>query len=224
MKALAKKYKFHQFLTYDRDIKAGNAENFVRTLKEMIWRYFTWTNTRKCVQDKEGQKLLPLFVNAYNHRYHGTLGMSPLQAMKQTKNDLFNKLYPAHSEYQQKKIKHDLDKIKVGDFVVINTAKSLFDHGVAPKWTREVYKVSDVDVRTPRVSYKLQDIEGEDTQGWFVSDQLQKVADPDQQPLYVEKILKHRRIIGVDQVFVKLFGWGDKFSSWVDKKQLKDTT
>ena len=128
----------------------------------MIWHYFTWTNTRKWVQDKEGQKLLPLFVNAYNHCYHRTLGMSPLQAMKQTENDLFNKLYPAHSEYQQKKIKHDLDRIKGGDFVVINTAKSLFDRGVAPKWTREVYKVSDVDVRTPRVSYKLQDIEGED--------------------------------------------------------------
>ena len=216
MKALAKKYKFHQFHTYDRDIKAGIAERFVCTLKEMIWHYFTWTNTRKCVQDKEGQKLLPLLVNAYNHHYHRTLGMSPLQAMKQTENDLFNKLYPAHSEHP--------DKIKVGDFVVINTAKSLFDRGVAPKWTREVYKVSDVDVRTPRASYKLHYIEGEDIQGWFVSDQLQKAADPDQQPLYVEKILKRRRINGVDQVFVKLFSWGDKFSSWVDKKQLKDTT
>ena len=111
--------------------------------------------------------------------------MSPLQVMKQNENDLFSKLNPAHSEYQQKKNKRDLDKIKVGDFVVINTAKSLFDSGVAPKWTREVYNVSDEDVGTPRASYKLQDIEGEDIQGWFVSDQLQKVADPDRQPLYV---------------------------------------
>ena len=61
---------------------------------------------------------------------------------------------------------------------MINTAKNLFDRGVAPKWTREVYKVSDVDVRTPRASYKLQDIEGEDIEGWFVRDQFHKVLPP----------------------------------------------
>ena len=235
MAQLARKYGYSQFHTYDRDIKAGIAERFVRTLKEMIWRYFTYTNTRKWVthsksRDKSSDKsnnkssdLLGLFVNAYNHRYHRTLGMSPLQAMREDENDLFNILYPSHSEYQQKKIARDLDKIKVGDFVVINTAKKLFDRGVAPKWTREVYKVSDVDVRTPRASYKLQDIEGEDIEGWFVREQLQKVQDPSDQPLYVEKVLKYSDKQHPGQVFVKWLGWGSKFNSWVDKSKLKDT-
>ena len=100
------------------------AERFVRTLKEMIWRYFTYASTRKWVSNNKGDSL-GLFVNAYNHR---TLGMSPIQAMQEDHNDLFNILYPSHSAYQQKKIAPDLDKIKV----VINTAKKLFDRGVAP--------------------------------------------------------------------------------------------
>ena len=208
---LAPKYGYTQFHTYDRDIKAGIAERFVRTLKEMIWHYFTYTNTRKWVSNNKGD-LLGLFVNAYNHRYHRTLGMSPIQAMQEDQNDLYNILYPPHSAYQQKKIARDLNKIKVGDFIVINTAKKLFDRGVAPKWTREVYKVSDVDVRTPKASYKLQDIEGEDVEGWFVREQLQKVQDPSDQPLYVEKVLKYSDKKHPGQVFVKWLAWGSKFN------------
>ena len=222
MTQLARKYGYTQFHTYDRDIKTGIAERFVRTLKEMIWRYFTYTNTRKWVSNNKGD-LLGLFVNAYNHRYHRTLGMSPIQAMQEDQNDLFNILYPPHSAYQQKKIARDLNTIKVGDFIVINTAKKLFDRGVAPKWTREVYKVSDMDVRTPRASYKLQDIEGEDVEGWYVRQQLQKVQDPSDQPLYVEKVLKYNDKKHPGQVFVKWLAWGSKFNSWVDKSKLKDT-
>ena len=59
----------------------------------------TWTNTREWVQDNVDKKLLPLFVNAYNHRYHRALGTSPFQAMKQNENNLFTKLYLAHIEY-----------------------------------------------------------------------------------------------------------------------------
>ena len=81
IKGLARKYGFSQFHTYDRDIKAAMVERFNRTLKEMIWRYFTWTNTRKWVTNSQGEDMLAKFVNAYNHRQHTTLGVSPLQAM-----------------------------------------------------------------------------------------------------------------------------------------------
>ena len=110
MTQLARKYGYTQFHTYNRDIKAGIAESFVRTLKEMIWRYFTYSNTRKWVSNNKGD-LLGLFVNAYNHRFHRTLRMSPIQAMQEDQNDLFNIFYPPHNAYQQKKIARDLDKI-----------------------------------------------------------------------------------------------------------------
>ena len=106
----------------------------------------------------------------------------------------------------------------MGDFVLVNMAKKMFEKGVVPKWTREVFKVIDVDMSSPRISYKLEDMEGEEIQGMFVSDQLQKVTDPTNQPLLIEKIVKRKG----NQVLVKYLGYGDKFNTWVHKSQVKD--
>ena len=61
-----------------------------------------------------------------------------------------------------------------------------------------------MDMSSPRISYKLEDMDGEEVQGMFVSDQLQKVTDPTNQPLMIEKIVKRRG----DQVLVKYLGYG----------------
>ena len=219
VKELASKYGFSQFHTYDRDIKAAIVERFNRTLKEMIWRYFTWTNTRKWVTNSQGEDMLAKFVNAYNHRQHTTLGMSPLQAMEDDQNELHDSTIGMHLKRKQRnRLERDYSNIKVGDFVLVNTAKKMFEKGVAPKWTREVFKVIDVDMSSPRISYKLEDMEGEEVQGMFVSDQLQKVTDPTNQPLLIEKIVKRKG----NQVLVKYLGYGDKFNTWVHKSQVKD--
>ena len=219
VKELASKYGFSQFHTYDRDIKAAIVERFNRTLKEMIWRYFTWTNTRKWVTNSQGEDMLAKFVNAYNHRQHTTLGMSPLQAMEHDQNELHDSTIGMHLKRKQRnRLERDYSNIKVGDFVLVNTAKKMFEKGVAPKWTREVFKVIDVDMSSPRISYKLEDMEGEEVQGMFVSDQLQKVTDPTNQPLLIEKIVKRKG----NQVLVKYLGYGDKFNTWVHKSQVKD--
>ena len=120
VKELASKYGFSQFHTYDRDIKAAMVERFNRTLKEMIWRYFTWTNTRKWVTNSQGEDMLAKFVNAYNHRQHTTLGMSPLQAMKHDQNELYDRTIGKHlKRKQRKRLERDYSNIKVGDFVLV---------------------------------------------------------------------------------------------------------
>ena len=194
-------------------------ERFNRTLKEMIWRYFTWTNTRKWVTNSQGEDMLAKFVNAYNHRQHTTLGMSPLQAMKHDQNELYDSTFNKHlKRKQRKRLERDYSNIKVGDFVLVNTAKKTFEKGVARKWTREVFKVIDVDMSSPRLSYKLEDMDGEEVKGMFVSDQLQEVTDPTNQPLMIEQVVKRRG----DHVLVKYLGYSDKFNTWVHKSQVKD--
>ena len=61
---------------------------------------------------------------------------------------------------QRKRLEKDYFNIKMGDFVLVNTVKKTFEKGVAPKWTREVLKVIDVDMSSPRISYKLEDMDG----------------------------------------------------------------
>ena len=206
VKELASKYGFNQFHT-------AIVERFNLTLKEMIWSYFTWTNTRKWVTNSQGEDMLVKFVNAYNHRQHTKLGMSPLQAMKHDQNEFYDSTIGKHlKRKQRKRFERDYSNIKVGDFVLVNTAKKTFEKGVAPKWTRKVFKVINVDMSSPRLSYKLE------VKGMFVSDQLQKVTDPTNQPLMIEKVVKRRG----DQVLVKYLGYGDKFNTWVHKSQVKD--
>ena len=121
--------------------------------------------------------------------------MSPLQAMKHDQNELYDSTIGKHlKQKQRKRLERDYFNIKVGDFVLVNTAKKMFEKGVAPKWTCEVFKVIDVDMSSPRLSYKLEDMDGEEVQGMFVS----------------------------DQVLVKYLGYGDKFNTWVHKSQVKD--
>ena len=103
VKELASKYGFCHFHTYDRDIKAAVVERFNRTLKEMIWRYFTWTNTRKWVTNSQGEDMLAKFVNAYNHRQHITLGMSPLQTTKHDQNEIYDSTMGKHLKWKQKR-------------------------------------------------------------------------------------------------------------------------
>ena len=91
MKELASKYGFSQF-TYDRDIKA-----------DMICRYFTWTNARKWFTNSQGEDMLAKFVNAFNHRQHTTLGMSPLQVMDHDQNELYDSTIGKHLKRKQRK-------------------------------------------------------------------------------------------------------------------------
>ena len=101
-------------------ISANNAKiKIAPTIPNL--QYFTWTNTRKWVTNSQGEDMLAKFVNAYNHRQHTTLGMSPLQAMKYDQNQLYDTAIGKHlKRKQRKRLERDYSNIKVGDFVLVN--------------------------------------------------------------------------------------------------------
>jgi len=53
------------------DVKAAVVERFNRTLKERIWRYFTYTRNKRYID------VLQNIVDAYNRSYHSTIKMAP---------------------------------------------------------------------------------------------------------------------------------------------------
>ncbi|CAL1298498.1 unnamed protein product [Larinioides sclopetarius] len=64
--------------------------------------------------------------------------------------------------------------IKEGDTVRISKAKLTFEEGYETNWTEELFTVSDCVKRDPLV-YRLKDLLGEDIQGTFSAQELQKV-------------------------------------------------
>ena len=64
-------------------------------------------------------------------------------------------------------------KFAIGDNVRITKTKKLFDEGYTQRWTEEVSKISKFQLTIP-VTYKITDYDGEEIQGSFYEQELQK--------------------------------------------------
>ena len=126
--------------------KSAVVERFIRTLKDLMTKEFTESNTRDWV------KLLPKVLNVYNKRYHRSIKMSPMDASNPDNEALvYTNMYP---EKREKKIKSP--KFKVGDDVRISRVKGIFEKGMDINYSYEVFKINEVIMSNP-ITYKLQD-------------------------------------------------------------------
>ena len=77
----------------------------------------------------------------------------------------------------------------------------------------EVFKISKIQLTIP-VTYKITDYNGEEIQGSFYEQELQKTK---QDIFRIDKIVKQHG----NKSLVKWLGYHDSFNSWVDKKDIK---
>ena len=111
-------------------------------------------------------------------------------------------------------------KFEIGDQVRISKMKRTFEKGYLPKFSKEIFTVSQQIPREPPV-YKLKDYDQEELSGTFYNEELQKVIKEDD--VYeVEKILKSRGKGKKKEVLVKWLGYPAKFNSWIPASEVKD--
>lgn len=158
-KALMHKYKIHHFSTYSV-IKASMAERYNRTLKGQLWKHFTSTGTFKYID------VLQKLVDSYNSSVHRTTGLKPKFVTRRDQKYLLKHVYKTVGVKTKPKLKRD-------DLVRISKYKHLFDKGYTANWTTELFKVVKVDPGWP-VTYKLQDLSGENILGSFYEPELLK--------------------------------------------------
>ncbi|XP_065654803.1 uncharacterized protein LOC136081418 [Hydra vulgaris] len=90
--------------------------------------------------------------------------------------------------------------------------KGTFEKGYTPRWTEEVFTVSQVQFTDPP-TYKITNDNGEEIQGTFYEQEMQKT---DQSIFRIEKVIRKLK----NKSLVKWYGYPDSFNSWVDKKEL----
>ena len=213
MRKLASEYGFHHFHSYS-DHKAALVERFNRTLKTYIYRYFTRKQTHRYLD------VLPYLVDGYNRRIHSAHGKAPIKVTHDNADEILQTLYPHPSADEIKKSQKDDEQFKIGDHVRISKVKRLFDKGYLPNWTTEIFVISDKKYKYPRVTFYLKDLDGEEINGSFYSEHLQKTSLPEY--YLVEKVVKTRQPRqGEKQYFVKWRGYPDKFNSWVNESDIK---
>ena len=198
------KTKGIHFFTTHNETKASVVERFNRTLKTKMWKFFTANNTNEYI------KALPKLVSAYNHSFHRSIQTTPASVDIYNSDDIRKILY--RTKVSPKRVAY---RFNVGDTVRISMSARPFRKGYLPNWTTELFTVSARIPRHPPV-YKLKDYDGEELQGTFYEQELQRVLKKDN--VYkVETVLATRKRRGHTEYFVKWLRYPDKFNSWVPR-------
>ena len=206
VKAFLKKHHVHFFTSQNEDIKCSIVERFQRSLKDYMWRYFTRYQTRIYI-DK-----LQQFVHAYNHRWHRSIKLRPVDVTIENSYEVLQTLYPEkHTSKKKKYI------FKLGDEVRISRNKGVFGKGYDANWSREIFTISHRFTRKYPV-YRLFDSQLEPIVGTFYENELQKVTSPEEYK--IEKILEERNKGKKTEYLVKWLGYPASANTWIKKSQL----
>ena len=204
---LLKSKDIHYF-TANNETKCSIVERFNRTLKTKMWKYFTDKHTNTYIN------VLPKLVKAYNNAKHRSIGTSPASVNIDNQMEIKKRLYGDDNEDPQPNF-----KFKVGDRVRLSKVKTTFEKGYRPNWTEEIFVISKCVKRNPPV-YRIKDLEGEELEGTFYEEELQKVNKTDDDLYIIDKVLKRRKRGGKTEYFVSWRGYPSKFNSWVSDIQV----
>jgi hypothetical protein len=195
------------------EVKASVVERFNRTLKEKMWRFFTFKRSYRYVDVLEK-------LDSYNNTYHRTIKTYPSNVNKKNEDKIWSNIYGYNKKDGDQKsvIKF---KFNVGDKVRISKTKNIFEKGYTANWTREIFIIEKTLPRVPP-AYIIKDLKNEIIHGIFYEEILQKVQHNDDDLYYIENILQEKTIRGKKQYLVKWLGYPDKFNSWEPIKNFVD--
>ena len=182
--------------------KSSIVDRCNRTMKNIMWKYFTANNTQKYIDAP------PSMVEKYNNTYHQSIKLTPSDAHN-TENyqHIHNALYAKVNAR-----KATSPKFHVDDKVHITRKNGTFEKGFTPNWTEEVFSISSVKATKPP-TYTIKDTLGEPVQGTFYEKEMQLSV---QEIFRIEQVLKKK-----NQVFVKWKAYSDAFNSWVPLTDLE---
>ena len=187
--------------------KSAIIERFNRTLKEKMYKMFDVDDNSDWVSK------IDELIDEYNHTKHRTIGMTPIQAVK---DGIATPTWEEAKEIKKEKAKPIKAKFKVGDRVRIARTKGTFEKGYTAKWSYEIYTIYKIfDSKPP--TYELMDDDKDKIKGKFYEQEIQKTKQGKE--YLIDKVIKERTKSGKKEYFVKWLGYPDKFNSWVDESQ-----
>ena len=146
----------------ENEEKSSIVERWNRTMKNIMWKYFTANTTQKYVD------VLPNMVEKYNNTYHRSIKLTPSDARNTAiYQHVHNALYAKVNAR-----KPTSPKFHVGDKVRIKRKNGTFEEGFTPNWTEEVFTISSVKATKPP-TYTMKDTLGEAVDGTFYEQELQ---------------------------------------------------
>ena len=151
-------------------IKAAIVERFNRTIKQKMWRVFTYLGK------KQYSNILQKLVQSYNNSFHRSIGTAPSKVTKDNQEKIH--------DYQYGDL-NSLDnfiefEFKVGDYVrVLFDKDNTFEKGYVQKWSSEICVVVHQNPTNPP-TYSINNTNTKLTlRPFYYAQELQKVQPED---------------------------------------------
>lgn len=194
-----RKRRVEYFITRS-ELKSSVVERFIRTVKNVLWRFFTAKRTLRYVD------ALPDITASYNETYHTTIGRAPASVNYENQEEVWRRMYGDDVRSRS--------TLAVGTFVRVSKVRPLFQKSALANYSNEIFVVEEAMAGNPP-TYRLRDEAGEPIEGRFYREELQPVKQNEDRIYPVEAVLavkgrgKRRRYL------VKWKGYPAKFNSWV---------
>lgn len=192
--------------THNPDIKCAIVERWQRTIKSKLFKSFT-ANGNECYVNG----LLEKVVHAYNHTFHRTIKMKPVDVTPDRVLEVYNTLYHG------KKLTTNKTKFKIGDYVRISREKHQLEKGYTWNWSEEIFKIVQVIPHALPV-YRLEDLDEDPIEGTFYEMELQKVTKPE--TFKIAYIVKSQGKGNSRKHLVHWRGYPEKSRSWILDRDL----
>jgi len=163
MKVFTNHYDIKHFVVYS-PMKCCIAERFFRTIAQKISRYMTEYNTKRFI-DK-----IHFFEFQYNHSFHRSIQMKPINVTKDNEMEVWHTLY---GESKRNKLKAPV--FKEGDKVLRSRNKSLFEKGYSKYFEETVYLIKRIKLSNPPMYYLCEE-NGDDVKGGYYREELLKTV------------------------------------------------
>lgn len=196
---LMRRFKINHYSTFSV-LKASIVERFNRTLKELMWREFSFNGKYAWIQ------MYKNLIEIYNNRKHRTIKMKPNDVNASNEKHLLATVYNHRKVFLNKNLRE-------GEYVRISKYKHVFEKGYTPNWTTEIFRIRNVRNTFP-TTYLLEDLKGTPIQGGFYAEEIKKTLFP--HTYLVEKILRRKG----DRVLVRWLGFSKSEDSWVHKNEI----
>ena len=186
----------------ENEEKSSVAERWNRTMKRIMWKFFTANNTNKYIDELQNM------VDKYNTTYYRSIKLSPSDARnpsnyKHVFTALYGKIRPPPP----------LAIFRVVEKVRIVRRKDTLEKDFTPNWTEEVFAVSEVKHANP-ITSNVKDELGEPIKGTFYEQELQSSV---QENFRIERVLRKKK----NQVYVKWKGYSNAFNPWIPVADLQ---
>jgi len=151
--ALLEQHGTKLFSTYGEP-KSAVVERFNQTLGNWLWKAFTEIGNR------QWSSILPELVKFYNEKKHRTLGISPVEATKLTREE-FEERFGEKEEATPAEVKAAKTRktpFEPEDLVRVSVKKRAFEKGRTERWSRSIFRVAETIVpvdKTQPVTYRL---------------------------------------------------------------------